>query len=482
MSIVQVLFYVEICSNRASLSFGYLIILPVFSECHAHFIDMVQSTAMVDFTRIRCLLGLVSRLLLVVLIALLLLGSSSLLPNDSTNQVRAYTRNIEFDFVDWSLDALRLKLFEAALGTGGYLSVDARHRLVLDYLSLVAEVQQLEEYIDQIYADPNIVNPQLVSSPFSQKLDELNTRRDRIAPVAEAILQSQISYVLGSLGISLGGEPMPPVLYHSTALPLALVVSPRNVIRLDELISLFPDLPVSKRAELEDVVDSNLGVSSLVENIGGIGMYPSMVQQTSNLDWLSEVIAHEWVHNFLTLRPLGINYLTNPELRIMNETTASIAGKEIGHAVLKTFYPELVSSLPSTSSMVETASIKTSTVETDPTSEPPTFEFRKEMHKTRVTVDQMLVEGKVEEAEEYMESRRRVFWEHGFHSLRKINQAYFAFYGAYADEPGGAAGSTEDPVGSAVRALRAQSSSLEIFLNRISWMSSFEQLQQAVEQ
>jgi hypothetical protein len=80
-----------------------------------------------------------------------------------------------------------------------------------------------------------------------------------------------------------------------------------------------------------------------------------------------------------------------------------------------------------------------------------------------------------------MESRRRVFWEHGFHSLRKINQAYFAFYGAYADEPGGAAGSTEDPVGSAVRALRAQSSSLEIFLNRISWMSSFEQLQQAVE-
>jgi len=442
---------------------------------------MVQSTAMIDFTRVRRLLSLIPRLVVVFLIALLLLGSSSLLPDDSTERVRAYTRNIEFDFIDWSLDALRLKLFETALGTEGYLSIDARHRLVLDYISLVAEIQQLEQFVDQIYADPNIVDPKLASSQFGKKLDELDARRNRVAPVAEAILQSQISFVLAELGISLGGEPVPPVLYHSTPLPLALIVSPRDVIRLDELISLFPDLPIGERAELEEKVDSDLYVSSLVENIGGIGMYPSMVQQTSNLDWLSEVIAHEWVHNFLTLRPLGINYLTSPELRIMNETTASITGKEIGRAVLENFYPELVTPSPSTDSVGETSSTRPSPVETNPPPEPPIFDFRKEMHETRVAVDQMLAEGKVEEAEEYMESRRRVFWEHGFHSLRKINQAYFAFYGAYADEPGGAAGSTEDPIGAAVRALRAQSSSLADFLNRISWMSSFEQLQQALE-
>ena len=45
--------------------------------------------------------------------------------------------------------------------------------------------------------------------------------------------------------------------------------------------------------------------------------------------------------------------------------------------------------------------------------------------------------------------------------------------------PGGAAG--EDPVGPAVRALREQSDSLEDFVNTISWMTSFEQLQEAVK-
>ena len=76
-----------------------------------------------------------------------------------------------------------------------------------------------------------------------------------------------------------------------------------------------------------------------------------------------------------------------------------------------------------------------------------------------------------------MEERRELFWENGY-QIRKLNQAYFAFYGAYADEPGGAAG--EDPVGAAVRQLRAQSLSLAHFIKRIAWMSSYEQLQRAV--
>ena len=78
-----------------------------------------------------------------------------------------------------------------------------------------------------------------------------------------------------------------------------------------------------------------------------------------------------------------------------------------------------------------------------------------------------------------MEERRLVFLENGY-LLRKINQAYFAFFGAYADSPGGAAG--EDPVGPAVRALREQSDSLADFVNTISWMTSFEQLQEAIKQ
>jgi hypothetical protein len=100
------------------------------------------------------------------------------------------------------------------------------------------------------------------------------------------------------------------------------------------------------------------------------------------------------------------------------------------------------------------------------------------MHETRVTADQLLVEGKIEKAETYMEQRRQFFWQNGY-LLRKLNQAYFAFHGAYADVPGGAAG--EDPVGPAVRTLREQSDSLADFINTIAGMTSFEELQEAIQ-
>jgi len=55
--------------------------------------------------------------------------------------------------------------------------------------------------------------------------------------------------------------------------------------------------------------------------------------------------------------------------------------------------------------------------------------------------------------------------------IRKLNQAYFAFYGAYADVPGGPAG--EDPVGPAVRALRSQSQSPAVSLPAMGWPPTY---------
>lgn len=153
----------------------------------------------------------------------------------------------------------------------------------------------------------------------------------------------------------------------------------------------------------------------------------------------------------------------------MNETAASIAGVEIGQALMERFYPELLPPLAPEPPPAE---------QDEQSEEPPAFDFRAEMRVTRVTVDELLADGKIEEAEAYMEVRQAFFWENGYR-IRKLNQAYFAFYGAYADQPGGAAG--EDPVGKAVRRLRAESPSLAAFIKRISWMSSFEQLQRAVQ-
>ena len=411
------------------------------------------------------------KLLFWVIFLVLIQTSSGSLSSDQGEGVRAFTRAIEFDYVSWTLNAIFVKISQSALGTYTYLPEDARHQLVLDYLQLVANIQNDEVQLSMVYADPNIKDPRTVSTPLIERLNVLYQQRRYLAPLAEAILQNQLSATVAEMSLTLGGQPIPPVLYHSTPLPMALIVSPRNTIRQDQDISLSPDLTVDQQVILENKVDRALDVSSLVVPVGGIGVYPTMVEQTTDLNWLSEVISHEWVHNYLTLRPLGINYEASPEMRTINETTASIAGIEIGRALIARYYPELLPPppLPPPPPSEET---------TEPPPKPE-FDFRAEMHETRVTVDNLLGEGKIIEAETYMETRRVFFWDHGY-LIRKLNQAYFAFYGAYADQPGGAAG--EDPVGTAVRALRAHSSSLVDFIHRISWLSSYEQLQQAVQE
>ena len=192
-----------------------------------------------------------------------------------------------------------------------------------------------------------------------------------------------------------------------------------------------------------------------------------MVERTTALDWLTETIAHEWTHNWLATRPLGLNYDTSPAVRTMNETTADIVGGEVGYALLKRYSPEVAAQYA--------MQVRATSFSNTPAL--ASFAFRAEMHTTRVHVDELLAAGKITEAETYMDQRRQVFWNNGY-PIRKLNQAYFAFYGAYADVPGGAAG--EDPVGPAVRALRAQSSSLTTFLQTISQMSTFKQLQDAL--
>jgi hypothetical protein len=164
-----------------------------------------------------------------------------------------------------------------------------------------------------------------------------------------------------------------------------------------------------------------------------------------------------------------MNYLETPALRTMNETTAAIAGDEIGLAFIERYYPELAPP-PEEDSGGEAP-------QEPPRRDPQAFDINYELRQTRLVVDDLLEMGKVEAAEAYMEARRKYFWEHGY-QIRKLNQAYFAFYGAYADEPGGAAG--EDPVGAAVRSMRAASPRLVDFVNQMAWLTGFEQLQELV--
>jgi hypothetical protein len=394
----------------------------------------------------------------------------------TSDRVRAFTREIEFDYPNWVWNAAWTKLEQGAIGLPHLFDRGTNKEIVIDYLRTTQNLMQAEAQIEQIYANPDISDKEATSAYVRAQRDDLIARQRSLAPFAEATLQSQITEALAELGLTAIGQPIPPVLYHTSSTPLALIVSERSIIQQIANISVLPTLTLNDQIKLEDEVTKSLDVSTLVVPTGGVGVYPTMVMETTDLRWTLETIAHEWTHNYLNLRPLGLNYSTTPELRTMNETTASIAGNEVGAYVLQKYYSEL---LPSGSQPNHgIVSFNEAFLPSYTRDDPAPFDFRAEMHETRVTADQMLAEGKIEEAEAYMEQRRQIFWENGY-LLRKLNQAYFAFHGAYADAPGGAAG--EDPVGPAVRTLREQSASLADFINRISWMTSFEQLQQAIK-
>ena len=394
----------------------------------------------------------------------------------TSDRVRSFTREIEFDYPNWVWNAAWTKLEQASIGLPYLFDRGTNKEIVVDYLRTTQNLMQAEYQIEQIYANPDVTDKEANSAYVRTQRDELIARQRSIAPLAEATLQSQVTEALAELGLTAIGQPIPPVLYHTSSTPLALIVSERSVIQQIANISVLPSLTLDQQIQLEDEVTKSLDVSTLVVPIGGVGVYPTMVMETTDLRWTLDTIAHEWAHNYLSLRPLGINYSTTPELRTMNETTASIVGGEVGTYVLHNHYPEVLGTgfVPD----LGTISFQNSVLASVNTQDTAPFDFRAEMHETRVTADQLLAEGKIEEAEAYMEQRRQVFWENGY-LLRKLNQAYFAFHGAYADVPGGAAG--QDPVGPAVRALREQSDSLADFINTISWMTSFEQLQQEIQ-
>ncbi|MBC7878759.1 MAG: hypothetical protein H7Y59_16430 [Anaerolineales bacterium] len=421
----------------------------------------------------RIIRGLELTLVLVILASVTGYSNPSL--TDKLEKIRAYTRQIEFNYLSWMGSAAMLKLRSASIGVPYTIEHGAQKQIVTEYLRTTQSILEKEYLLEQLYADAAIIDKDLATEPTRSELEKLYARQTELAPFAESILQDQVSQILTELGLTAIGQPVPNVWYHATPLPLALIVSPRDRIEQTANVSLETDLTVDEQVALEDRVDQGLNTSSLVVHIGGVGVYPTMVMRSTDMNWVLNTIAHEWIHNYLTLRPLGFFYNGSPELRTMNETTASIAGNEIGGLVIERFYPELIRASHPPLSLI---SAPFDHPEPGDFLRPP-FDFRAEMNKTRVTADTLLAEGKIEEAEAYMESRRLVFLKNGY-LLRKINQAYFAFHGAYADTPGGAAG--QDPVGPAVRALREQSESLADFVNTISWMTDFEQLQEEINQ
>lgn len=379
---------------------------------------------------------------------------------DQQQQLERLVGRRGFNFVAWELGALATK-GQAFLARGqGYLTDDGRREAVTTFLEKVGAARQSEEEIGRIYAQE--AHPAAVAQAVESQLAIERTDLAAWQPLGEAILEEQVSERLSAAGFGRFGFVWPPVKMHMTPLPSLLIISPRDHIERIYAIPLITGLTAAEMDALENDIFADLNLSAFITPIGGLGIYPAMVLETSNLGFLVDTIAHEWAHHWLTLHPLGFNYNTSAAMGAINETVASIVGKEIGPEVMARYYPDL---LPKPSPPVS--------AESPPTAPPPAFDFRAEMRRTRVRVDELLAAGEVDSAESYLEERRQRFVANGY-PLRKLNQAYFAFYGAYADEPG--AGGA-DPIGPTVVALRQRSASLHEFLQLVAPVTSFEELQ-----
>lgn len=408
-------------------------------------------------------------------ILVLPLRGSTIDPTLQIEQVRRYSRPYEFDYVSWTVSALWNKAKGFSLGADGYLPSSESRTLVLEYLELRDTVNRLEEDQKNILADPDLEDPQKAAEDVRKELEVKRSRRRQLSPFVQEIVQRQINTALTDLNLTLGGQAFPPVMYQAEPDSYALVISPRDVIHQDANILLVSELTLEERVALEQTVENNLNLSALVVGVGGVGLYPAMVIESGSVNWLLEVIGHEWTHNYLTLHPLGMRYFSSPELRTINETVAELAGQEIKRAALKRYYPDRVP--PEEQKAEEEKPPSLESLKEELFGEhPDRFDFRFEMHITRLTVDRLLREGRIKKAEAYMNERRQFFWDHGYR-IRKINQAYFAFHGSYAAQPGGATGAEENRLGQNLRELKSSMPSFAAFMRKVAWMWRMEQFQ-----
>lgn len=382
-----------------------------------------------------------------------------------------------FDFITWEITALTRKAAYGLLAPQRFMTEENRSRFVLTYLANVWEAQSLSYDIANTYSDPAVADPEQATAAQQESLAALREELAQQSPIAEAILGEQISRVLADSGFGCCRQILPPVSGTCTPLPTVLIISPRARIESIYQNELVTGLNAAQRQALETKIEAaEPDLSAYVTSIGGLSAYPAMLLESSSIDRIADVMTHEWTHHYLLPAPLGWHYFDAEETRTINETTASLMGEWGGQEVVRRFYVPI---LTVTKSLPDPLASEEEGEEGPQPDAPASFYFHAEMHETRVAVDRLLEEGQITAAEQYMERRRRFFAAHGYR-LRRLNQAYFAFHGAYASRPsGGAAGS--DPLGPAVRQLWALSETPYDFVRQISRVTTLGELEQLLK-
>jgi len=358
----------------------------------------------------------------------------------------------DYNLVGWEVRHFPNKwLYEIGTFLRGEPDEAEKARSLERFLALNAEIASLARQAEQVSWD---------KSPIFDELAARRRERDGLENVVEAVLEERVAQVAKEVGLE-SSVPLfpgarwllPPVDFEFATPPRVLAVSPRDRIYLESTRLLKSDLTLQEIEDVEQRQEAK-GASAVVAGIGGVGTYPSVVPPSDDYLDLAETIAHEWMHHYLFFRPLGSRYFRNPALATINETVANMVGRELGAMIVER-YPLSTSARAEQANAAETAA-------------PPdqSIDFNQVMRELRLEVDRLLAGGKITEAESLMEERRRFLVDNGF-IIRRINQAYFAFHGLYADTP-----ASSSPIGPKLEELRRQSASLGDFVRAAAGITS----------
>ena len=213
-------------------------------------------------------------------------------------------------------------------------------------------------------------------------------------------------------------------------------------------VLLEADLAPEEIVAIEAALEASGEYSALVDTIGGVAAFPAIVRATRTYTSLVDTITHEWVHHYLFFYPLGRAFFDSTNLRTINETVANMVADEIMPLILAA-YPLVEARSPS-----RLPSPSTPATSTRAQTDALLFDLRRE-------VDALLDRGDIDIAERRMEEVRLQLEDLG-RNIRRINQAFFAFNGVYADRP-----ESSSPIGPILRDLRAQSLSLIAFMQAV---------------
>ena len=387
-------------------------------------------------------------------LAAMLLIAAGVGRGDSIERLHRTSAPYEQDIVRWEITHFPDKWLHMAVGVFGRPDADERLERTQEFFRVGGELGARRREIARALAEGA---PDAEVAALEGERTRLGRRRAELSPLVEETLESAISQSADDLGVIARFGPVrwPPVDFAFQEGGHVLVRSPRDaIVRLDDRL-LTSDISLPEQDALEREVESlDDNVSAIVARIGGVATYPAQVTPDTSLRGALSVASHEWMHHWLIFRPLGRAWFAGGELTSVNETVANIAAEELSDRALELLTGEAVTREPWQPPRVG---------EPRPTPEPGVFDFRHEMRQTRTHLEELLEAGKVEEAEAYMEERRLRFVDEGY-NIRKLNTAWFAFHGTYADS---GAVSYENPIEAQLRTIRADSAGLAGFLDRV---------------